>query len=134
MFRSLHLMMMFPQAFSNSTRLLFRFFLRSQSSESVFCQPEKFGKRNPRINKVISTFLMFRSLHFTKSDGTHSILLSSFFKKLHSFRPEFKLRRSRGNWSPPKSCTGCNEFTPRNLILRLICFINPQPTKFAQPY
>ena len=49
--------------------------LRSQSSESVFCQPEKFENRNPRINKVISTFPKFRPLHLTKSDGTHSILL-----------------------------------------------------------
>ena len=64
--------------------------LRSQSSESVFCQPEKFENRNPRINKVISTFPMFRPRHFTKSNGTHSILLG-LKKKLQGFHPEIKL-------------------------------------------
>ena len=87
MFRSLHIT---KSDVTHSILLGFFKELRSQSSVSVFCQPEKFENRNPRINKVISTFPMFRPLHFTKSDGTHSILLG-FKKKLQDFHPEMKL-------------------------------------------
>ena len=49
--------------------------LRGQSFKSVFFQPANFGDRNSTIEEVISTCLMIRPLYFTKSDGTHSILL-----------------------------------------------------------
>ena len=54
--------------------------LRGQSFKSVFFQPANFGDLNSTIKEVISTCLMIRPLNFTKSDGTHSILLG-FFKK-----------------------------------------------------
>ena len=56
-------------------RYLFGFLLQSRSYKSVFYQPENFGDLIPTSDKVTSTYLMLRPLHFIISADTHLILL-----------------------------------------------------------